>query len=119
LRSHGGRVLAKDAEYTVQRLEINQPFPDAPFDFEFPPGTWVDDTTRGRDRMEQYIVREDGGRRPIERQERLRGAEYEDLVVTETGEAKRPRPPRRTNWWFWGGVVVLAVAAGVYLQRRG
>jgi hypothetical protein len=113
-----GLIMFEDKQFTVHRVDINEPFTDAPFDFEFPPGTWVDDSSGGPGARRSYLVKDHDIKRPIDDVEMMRGAGYQDLLRTESGQAKRPVPPDSRNLWFWGSVALLVLAGAIYLRTR-
>jgi hypothetical protein len=70
---------------SVTQISINEATDDSAFELDFPAGTVVSDNNRGK----QFIVRPDGSERDIVSDELRRGASYDDLLNTETGEAGR------------------------------
>ncbi len=70
---------------TVTRFALNTPPAATRFQFSFPIGAWVRDTRVDDD---SFIVREGGGKRPVTKQELLRGSTYRDLLNSETGKGK-------------------------------
>ncbi|WP_339910974.1 hypothetical protein [Symmachiella dynata] len=68
---------------TLTRAEINPTLPDADFEFEFPPGTWVHE-----DKAHEHIVMADGKQRAVALGER--GLPYESLL-SGTGRVSKSR----------------------------
>ncbi len=107
-------VLQQSNKAEVTGYTINKPLPDDWFHFEFPVGTDVVDHKN----KTEYIVRKDGGKRLITEVERLRGATYEQLVATESGQAGLP-PSSRKFWWILVALVfATAVLLAVAVRRR-
>ena len=71
----------------VTSLEINPPIEASEFLPAFPAGTVVRDARTDID----FLVKSDGGKREITREERRRNATYEEILQTESGEAGRSR----------------------------
>lgn len=100
-------------ESTVTTMRLNQPLGSETFELGFPAGTWVNDA----DEDLTYIIRPDGTRRIVTREDLLSGARYQELYTSETGtDSRGRRAPGPWSFVVFGGVVVLAV--GVSLARR-
>lgn len=112
----GKMTLMESEQYNVEQLSINETFPEDPFDYQVPEGTWVNDFT-GDAKTSKYIARANGEKRQILQQELARGAQYSDILKTQTGEAGRPMRDDDSNWWFWGSAAVFLIAFGIYIQR--
>lgn len=113
-----------DAPFTVEQsvvtsYELNLPVAPPPetFALTFPPTTWVQEYRS----KEPYIVREDGSRRIITEAEIMRGATYEDLLATPSGQARLVSLKENTSVkWFWvlQGVLVSAILLVAYRRWR-
>ncbi len=81
-----GRAAAK-----VTRYAVNTDIPKSAFQFEFPVGTYVSDLREAN--AERYIVRQGGKKRIITDAEIRRGAgaNYKELLSTESGQAGLPK----------------------------
>jgi hypothetical protein len=108
------RVMSVHA-FKVTEFTLNEPVNPELFDFQFPVGTEVTDSTQGEPPL-RYIVQA-GRDRPITEDELLRGARYTDLVEAPAGEALAP-PRRYSIPWPWVAAFLLAAAAGWWLVRR-
>jgi len=96
-----GQAIAKVTRYTVNTEILRSEFL-----FEFPVGTYVSDLRKAD--IERYIVREAGERRLVTNAELERGADYKELLSTESGMGRR-MPTR------WGGgrsmILIVSVSA--------
>lgn len=100
-----------DARVTDYALNI--PVDAEHFVFEFPEDAWVRDMRSN----ESYIARAGGERRLVTEAELLRGAKYEDLLETQSGQGATARleaEGRRGKWVMWIAGAVLALAIGGY-----
>lgn len=101
----------------VKDYQLNCSFPKNYFDFEFPPGTVVEDDRCSPPRM--YLVRNDGGERTISGNERL--ASYEEIVASDSGKAVGPQKKAfsyRTLVMGLGGVALLLYGLRIWIHRR-
>ncbi len=116
---NGGYAMAADA--TVRSHDFAPAVRDSDFTIDFPSGTWVRDTSQPGKPIE-YIVREDGSKRIILKDELRRGARYQDLIETETGKAKPrshpPTPPSVRRWAVLFSSVAVIVSAFFFVVRR-
>jgi hypothetical protein len=97
----------------VRKWEINVPVNPSEFELEFAPGTIVNNH-RAESRY-RYVVTQGGGERIITGAEFQRGAPYDELLRTESGQAGLPSP--RTAWTTYASVGALSisvVALGIY-----
>ncbi len=101
-------------EGTLTSHALNVAVDPAAFDFEFPAGTLVRDTLTN----EYYLVRELGEKRIVTDAELRRGANYSDLLASETGQARTTTiSPRYPPWLLWAAVTILAICAGLFWLR--
>jgi len=100
--------LRQSLTATVTRVEVNVNIDPKDLVLEFPPGTLVRDFTKPSELGDntQYILREDGSHRLLDRRDR--GAPYDRLLATETGQANNPARSRIA--WRW---VILLSTLGV------
>lgn len=105
--------LEESASAKVKTYEINPPITPEVFRFDFPSGTEVVD----RKKQISYIVQEDGGKRIITSEERQRGAEYLDLLTTDTGMAKLPLSHTRHVWLTIIGISLMVFIV-LFIRRR-
>lgn len=105
---------------TVEHYAINPQTLDEVFQLELPANTMVSDLRTGED----YIQRANGEKRIITREELVRGATYEDLVGSATGNAGLRRSNER-GWfslllsYIWAvGLLLVVTAAVVAIRRR-
>jgi hypothetical protein len=98
---------------TVTLAEINPEVGPKEFVVEFPPGTRVSDESNPQV-WNEYILKEDGRKRAIDRGEI--GANREQLLSTETGEAWG----NKTSIQYWGVIlpVVICGIAATWLIGR-
>ena len=104
--------LGEEFQGTVTACDVNVPADPGDFAADFPAGTWV----RGPKDEGQWLVLADGTRRPITPEELRRGATYEELLATPSGQAGR----RGTRWLEsrWAVAVLAAVfVLGVFCWR--
>ena len=111
----GRPALLSDSTHRMTEYRLNEPIADAAFEFEFPPGTEVNDFTAGGDGR-IYLVTE-GGERTITKEEKLRGARHTDFLGTSEGEALSPPVRHRFAWWWAVGAAVCVVAAALWMRR--
>ncbi|MGD9856808.1 MAG: hypothetical protein AB7U20_17815 [Planctomycetaceae bacterium] len=107
-------LVSKVTKCDVVDYELNVPIASDSFDLEFPANTWVQE--EGVE--DPYIVREDGSHRVVTQAELRRGAKYEDVLATPSGQAIVL--PLRSNPYMWIAWLVQALlAAGIlcYLYR--
>jgi len=112
-------TLQESSRSEVTGYTINKPLPENWFNFDFPAGTEVTDY-KGKI---EYIARESGGKRLITEEERKRGATYDQMLTTESGQAGLP-PDSRRSWWFFLAlgfilIVLLSVLARRWWSRKG
>jgi hypothetical protein len=112
-------TLQESSRSDVTGYTINKPLPENWFNFDFPVGTEVTDH-KGKI---EYIAREGGGKRLITEEERKRGATYEQMLATDSGEAGLP-PGSQRFWWFFLAlgfivIVLLSVLARRWWSRKG
>jgi len=97
----------------ITKYEFNTDIPNSTFEFEFPVGTAVNDGRTGG----RHIVREDDEIREVTRDELARGATYEDLLESESGQALLGNADSTSGddksltrpQILWGIVIVLLV----------
>lgn len=112
----------KKIEYTVSvktgQFDLHPKFTGEDFSLNFPVGAYVVDTQG--EAMKEYIVRPDGTNRVVLPEER--GAGYQALVNSETGDLARPLSGRQRSLPFvtvvGGALVLLAVLLLVVRSRR-
>jgi hypothetical protein len=114
--SSANPTLAETTTYEVTSHNFNKPVDDSAFDTTSPAGTVVKDYTEDEVNYLSYLVREDGERREITHDEQLRGSNYSDWLVTESGQALLP--PRSNLWRWLAAAVVLGVVGGWLVKRR-
>lgn len=118
-KTDGSRILEADDKYVIDEITINEPFPDRPFDYKLPEGTWIRDNTQGGKAVARYLVKKGGEKRPITKEELSRINGYTELLNTDSGKAGLPERRPRVNWLFWGSCLILGIAFGAHiLQRR-
>ena len=99
-----GRIF-EQVSATVTHYEINEDIPREEFQFTFPPGTMVRDMRSGRN----YIQREGSETRTITPEEIARGAAYEELLTTGSGQAALRR--RRSGAATLCAVLIMVALA--------
>jgi hypothetical protein len=98
----------------VKEHEVNFAADPTSFDLPFPAGTYVTDESNPKAPVD-YIVREGGGRRIVQRREM--GATYQQLLDTDSGFALGGRSP--FPWtWASGLLALAAVMVGGVLRWR-
>ncbi|MCX7428933.1 MAG: hypothetical protein NTW96_25310 [Planctomycetia bacterium] len=80
----GGRRLFEQGAARMKGYSINTDIPRSEFQLDFPVGTYVTDFRS----MKRYIARPAGEPRTVTKEELRRGAQYEDLLSTESGMAR-------------------------------
>ncbi|MGD9858209.1 MAG: hypothetical protein AB7U20_24985, partial [Planctomycetaceae bacterium] len=111
---HGDPAPGAIGVSEISNFELNVAIDAKAFQFEFPVNTWV--TEVGDD--DPYIVREDGSHRSITQSELDRGATYDDILATPSGQAKLTPITRSARvWLFWTVQAVLGVGILAYLCR--
>jgi hypothetical protein len=97
----------------IKTHEINVPIEKKEFQIEFPAGTEVVD----RKSKQEHIVLDDGKRRLITQEERLRNATYQQFLESESGMAGLPKPRfwQRMSVWF---ITLLFLVTFIILWRR-
>jgi hypothetical protein len=116
-RVEGPRAEPREiVEAVVSGSEFNRPVPPETFVYSFPKNTYVrDDRNDGL-----YIALGGDEKRAVTREELLRGAKYEELLITESGTA-HSRADRKAprHWARWGiGAAVVAVTVVMLLCWR-
>jgi hypothetical protein len=113
-RETGEPVLISTSTYRMEEFASNPVIDAATFEFVFPPGTEVQDYTG--ETQTSYIV-QDSGTRPIQEEERLRGARYTDLIASPVGKALAPPDQGLIRWW-WVAVIAVFIVCGWMVIRR-
>jgi hypothetical protein len=90
----------------VNQRAINEPIAASEFQIEFPPGTSVSDENANGE-GERYIVREDGSKRVIQRQEL--SASYDRIIATAPGTATADTEGDRKLWRLLGACGIMAL----------
>ena len=114
---HSDGRLEQSITLTVRECVINRPIDPRQFQFDFPPGTWVRDFTRPSElgNTTQYIVRQGGSKRFLIAADR--GATYQQLLTTESGQARIPHRFRLSHYLLIIGVVLSFITLLVILVR--
>ncbi|WP_146119120.1 hypothetical protein [Blastopirellula marina] len=90
------------------------------FEVSFPVGSLVADFSVSP--KEMYILKEGGEKRTVTDDEKLRGATYDELLESESGEAGTSRQPSSSagplRWILLVGNGLLVACVTVYLLRR-
>jgi hypothetical protein len=116
----GDGNITSNVTMIVSKWQINVPIDPSEFELEFAPGTVVNDH-RAKNR---YLITKGGGQRIITGGEFQRGAAYEELLRTDSGQAGLPSPRKRWTRYVWIASLSLGIAAlGAYIiikwrQRR-
>lgn len=114
----GETKVEESSQFILDNIEFNVPIDPDVFRFEYSEGDLVADYTQDDERRE-YLIQADGNRRPITREERARGATYEQIRSTQPGLAGAPQRKQTSVFSYlivFG--VVLAAAAAFWLLRR-
>lgn len=122
---YGKRGPSEIETSTVREYSLNEAVADDQFAADLPGDTLVTDMRTTKDgEAETYILRVDGQKRAITRDELLRGATHHELVATESGmaglrqsEAGGVFSSPVTFAWL-GGILLLVVAAGLVARRQ-
>jgi hypothetical protein len=110
--------FSQSATSEVTEVRFNVAFDAKEFDLDFPVGTWVRDWTKPSELGDntQYIVRAGGEKRFVMDAEIP--ATYQELVTTESGQAKRAKDRSPLPNLVAGAVLVLAAAFFIYQKAR-
>jgi len=92
-------------EAIVTEYEFNRPIAREVFNYSFPKNTHV----RVEETSERYIDRGAGVKREITMDELVRGATYEDLLGTDSGQATRRSAGDSRRTMRWGAICVSGV----------
>ncbi|AMV27094.1 hypothetical protein VT84_22015 [Gemmata sp. SH-PL17] len=107
--------LFKQIEVTTHAREVNAELSEVEFKPVLPVGTRVQEKIGNE--MKDYIIRDGGQTREIQRDERK--ASYEDLVNSQTGDLAPRSPSTPGRWWLIGsGSVIGAVSFWVLVRHR-
>lgn len=101
---------------TVTIHELNLPVDTGVFELAFPANTWIEEEGVA----DPYMLRADGSRRTITQAELKRGAKYDDIAATPTGQAKiTPLEDNSHARLFWIVQGVLAVViVGIWYRTK-
>lgn len=110
----GNLRLRESTSAIVTAFEINPPLAPEDFLLNFPSGTEVVDYKE----QINYIARENGDKRIITNEERLRDAQYCDFLSTDTGMAKIPLSHTRHVWLMVIGISLLAIVVLLMIRKR-
>lgn len=112
-------VTSKVREGVIGKMKtysINVPIEKQEFQIVFPPGTEVVD----RKTNQSYLVLEDGKKRIITDEERLRNATYEQLKETDSGMAGLTQPNLWLRRVMWASLLAcLVTLVLIWFRRRG
>ena len=109
--------LIRKVTTQVEQIDIGGSFPDDTFSVDYPPGTYVFDTSGEKPR--DLIIRE--GKAPREILPGERRASFKQLMATEAGDLLNPADMtlwRRHRGAFIASGVALLVAAALFVRYR-
>jgi hypothetical protein len=106
-----GQLLCS-GQGTLTSISINMSVEESSFDIDFPPGARVEDERK----KEDYILRQDGSKRPILPQDF--GATYEQILNSTPGNALKNTQSQQ-HWWTIAIAGTLGLLAlFVFIWRR-
>jgi hypothetical protein len=115
-------VLRGSEVAEVTSIDINLRLDDTFFRIEFPPHTLVHDltdTSGDSDRGTNYLVLENGQKRPVTEGElRRTGVTAEELASTRPGKAGLPRARSGTYWIWAASIAIVLIVCGTVIGRR-